>query len=326
MAANGLVAVKGATGHNWRALEYIRANGLDEGVRLVRTEPGGEDCKRFLIDLSPSILMGDASRKPAKQGPRGMATLAKDIMKAFIHSTARGLLLECHPNLLRSTEWGQAVIPALREAACTVETVELAASRVGVLSGKRKAFAVGTRRGKPGGEGERLREWRRELERRDSRRTSLREFLSRRGTYFLKREMGERGIFSLDNPIMSITRAHVMGEKPLRGTYRPHPLDVGEIDQAGELSFAEYKRLTTGRADYCPNRQQGSSSSDTGRLCLTSHGERGSVRVVGEGAAGERNQGGAAPRNPIAGRFAGAIRGGHSPSQASGYEVQSGRS
>ena len=43
MAANGLVAVKGATGHNWRALEYIRANGLDEGVRLVRTEPGGED-------------------------------------------------------------------------------------------------------------------------------------------------------------------------------------------------------------------------------------------------------------------------------------------
>ena len=40
MAANGLVAVKEATDHDWRALECLRANGLDEGVRLVRPEPG----------------------------------------------------------------------------------------------------------------------------------------------------------------------------------------------------------------------------------------------------------------------------------------------
>ena len=37
---------------------------------------------------------------------------------------------------------------------------------------------------------------------------------------------------------------------PLRRTHRPHPLDAGEIDQAIELSFEEYKRLTTGRVDY----------------------------------------------------------------------------
>ena len=41
MAANGLVAVKEATDHDWRALERVRANGLDDGVRLVRTEHGG---------------------------------------------------------------------------------------------------------------------------------------------------------------------------------------------------------------------------------------------------------------------------------------------
>ena len=62
--------------------------------------------------------------------------------------------------------------------------------------------------------------------------------------------MGETAIFSFDDPMVYITRAHVMGEKLLRGTYRPHPLDAGEIDQAGELSFEKYTRLTTGRADY----------------------------------------------------------------------------
>ena len=69
MAANGLVAVKEATDHE--ALGCVRANGLDEGVRLliVRKEPAAEDSKRLLSDLSPSVVMGDASRKPAKQGP-----------------------------------------------------------------------------------------------------------------------------------------------------------------------------------------------------------------------------------------------------------------
>ena len=201
---NGLVAVKGGTDHDWRALECVRANGLDEGVQLVRWNLG-EDCMRLLSDLSPSIVMGDASRKPAKQGPVGMATLAKDIVKVSIDSTATVLLLECHPNLLRSTEWGQVAMPALREAARTVETVELAASSVGVPSGKRKAFAVGIRRKKPGREGERLREWRRDLERRDSRLGSLGGFLSRRGTYFLKGGWERRGSFPLMIPLFPLS-------------------------------------------------------------------------------------------------------------------------
>ena len=62
--------------------------------------------------------------------------------------------------------------------------------------------------------------------------------------------MGETAIFSFDDPMVYITRAHVMGEKLLRGTYRPDALDAGEIDEAGELSFVEYKKLSTGRADY----------------------------------------------------------------------------
>ena len=37
-----------------------------------------------------------------------------------------------------------------------------------------------------------------------------------------------------------------MGEKSIRGMYRPHPLDADKIYQADELGFEEYKRLTTG--------------------------------------------------------------------------------
>ena len=157
MAAKELIAIKGATDH-WRAPECVRENGLDLGVRLVRAEPRGEDCKGLLSDLSPSIVMGDASIKPGQQGPGGASTLATNIVKAFIDSTAKVLMLECHPNLLRSTEWGQVVLPALREAACTVETVEIAANIVWVPSGKRKAFAVGIRSERSEREGWRSRE------------------------------------------------------------------------------------------------------------------------------------------------------------------------
>ena len=184
MAAKELIAVKGATNHDWRALECDRENGLDQGVRLVRAEPGGEDCKRLLSDLSPSIVMGDASRSQDSRGPVEQQPWQTNIVKAFIDSTAKVLMLECHPNLLRSTEWGQVVLPALREAACTVETVEIAANIVGVPSGKRKVFAVGIRNWRPEREGERLREWKRDKGC-DSGCTSLGGFLGRRGTYFL---------------------------------------------------------------------------------------------------------------------------------------------
>ena len=52
------------------------------------------------------------------------------------------------------------------------------------------------------------------------------------GNLFSQGGMGEKGIFSFDDPIISIIRAYVMSKKPSRGTYRPHPLDAGEIDQA----------------------------------------------------------------------------------------------
>ena len=55
-------------------------------------------------------------------------------------------------------------MPALREAACTLETAEIAVNIVGVPSGRRKAFASGIRSGRPEREGERLRNWKRDTE------------------------------------------------------------------------------------------------------------------------------------------------------------------
>ena len=82
-------------------------------------------------------------------------------MNAFIGSTARALLQECQPNLTPFDRVGPstALRLALRGAACTVETFGLEVSSMGGASGKRRAFAVGTRNGKPGGDGERSREW-----------------------------------------------------------------------------------------------------------------------------------------------------------------------
>ena len=85
-------------------------------------------------------------------------------------------------------------------------------------------------------------------------------------TYFLKRGVEERGVFCFEDLIIPITRTHIMGEKNLEGTFRPRPLDVGDIDHADELSFAEYKNFCH-RTSGLPVRQ-GSSGRDIGRFCL----------------------------------------------------------
>ena len=81
---------------------------MSQGKRVGRRSSTGETgtwgkgCKRLLSDLSPSVVMREACRKPAEQGT---TTLAKFTVKVFIDSTANVLLLECHLNLIRSTEW-----------------------------------------------------------------------------------------------------------------------------------------------------------------------------------------------------------------------------
>lgn len=69
-------------------------------------------------------------------------------------------------------------------------------------------------------------------------------------TYFLNRGTGERGTFSLDDPINSITQTHDMDEKPLDAAYIWNLFGAGKIDHADEPSFAECTRPSPGLSDY----------------------------------------------------------------------------
>ena len=77
----------------------------------------------------------------------------------------------------------------------------------------------------------------------------LGEFLRRRDAYFLKRGNGERAIYSFSEPIISLNRAYIMGEKPTEG-YTAHPADAARLEEAEELHFNDYAKITTGQEHY----------------------------------------------------------------------------
>ena len=59
-------------------------------------------------------------------------------------------------------------------------------------------------------------------------------------------ENGERAIYSLNEPIISLNRTHTMGEKPTEG-YITHPADAARPEEAEELHFNDYTKITTGQ-------------------------------------------------------------------------------
>ena len=75
------------------------------------------------------------------------------------------------------------------------------------------------------------------------------EFLGRRDAYCLKRGNGERAIYSFNEPIISLNRAHIMGKKPTEG-YIAHPADAARLEEAEELHFNDYAKITTGQEHY----------------------------------------------------------------------------
>ena len=80
--------------------------------------------------------------------------------------------------------------------------------------------------------------------------TSLGAILGRSGAYFLKRGAGERAVVSFEDHVLSITRAHVMGQKPPVRTYQPHVTDSGGIEAAEEQTFEDFAQVVTGQEGY----------------------------------------------------------------------------
>ena len=74
-------------------------------------------------------------------------------------------------------------------------------------------------------------------------------FLGRRGAYFPNRGNGERAIYSFNEPIIALNRAHIMGKKPTEG-YIAHPADVARLEETEELHFKDNAKITTGQEHY----------------------------------------------------------------------------
>ena len=122
------------------------------------------------------------------------------------------------------------------------------AQQVGVPSTKRKTF-VACVRNHPNAE-ERLTKWKVRLTGMRGRPVTLGEFIGREGSYFLSRKKGEQKIFSFKDAIMSLTRGHILGEKPPPSGYQPHPSDVDSIEDTQELHLTDSGKIATGFEDY----------------------------------------------------------------------------
>ena len=78
----------------------------------------------------------------------------------------------------------------------------------------------------------------------------LGEFIGRKGSYFLSRKKGELVIFSFEKPILSLTRGHVLGEKPPSSGYLTHASDVSSLEDAQELHLTDFAKIATGFEGY----------------------------------------------------------------------------
>ena len=104
----------------------------------------------------------------------------------------------------------------------------MSAQQVGVPSTKRKTF-IACVQNHPSAE-ERLTRWRAILTDMRAQPVSLGEFIE--GSYFLSRKKGEQRIFSLEDLIVSLTRGHILEEKPSPSGYQIHPPDVTSPEDA----------------------------------------------------------------------------------------------
>ena len=54
-------------------------------------------------------------------------------------------------------------------------------------------------------------------------------FVGRKRSYFLNRKQGEQEIFSFEDPILSLMRSNILGEKPPPSGYQPHLSEEGPL-------------------------------------------------------------------------------------------------
>ena len=116
------------------------------------------------------------------------ARAATSVVRIFVESPARLLVLESTSNLLRSITWTTDLQPSLAAAGCSWRAVELSAQQVGVSSTKKRTYIAGARY-VPDAE-ERLVRWEARLNKAKAQSERLRELIGREGSYVLSRGRG----------------------------------------------------------------------------------------------------------------------------------------
>jgi len=202
--------------------------------------------------LKPEVMLGDSCRRFHEQGleeARESTQAAISMVKTFVESDAHLLVLQSTSQLINSVEWTSDLLPLLTREGCSWTSTGLSAIQVGLPSTKRRTYIVCVRGvTKPE---EKLLRWTKTLNSLPSRSQTLGEFLGRGGgLYFLRREHGTKCIFSMEDPVPTLKRTLIFGEKPSIVEYVPHPSDAGPLREAQELHFSDFAKIATGEEEF----------------------------------------------------------------------------
>ena len=157
-------------------------------------------------------------------------------------------MLGSTPYLLNSATRTTDFSPLPSTTGYSWKAVKMSAQQVRVPSTKRKTFVACTQN-HPSAE-ERLTTWKVRLTNMRAQPVTLGEFIGREGSYFLSRKKGEQEILSFEEPILSLTRGHILGEKPPSRRYLPHPSEVSPLKDAEELHLTDFAKIATGFEGY----------------------------------------------------------------------------
>eukprot|EP00752_Nemacystus_decipiens_P016023 g14325.t1 len=250
---------------DWMTFACIGANGGPGGATLVRHSLEPEGCQKILSEAKLEVLLGNVCCR--SDDPRLMGATdrhASAMVEIFISSRAQVLVLETPVRYAGSEVWQQTLLPQLQMAGCEAETATLKATSVGVPTNKQRLFVAAAKRYGDDNLRSKLGRWKRNVERPAPVQPTVGAYLGKQGSFFLKRGKDAKEIFSFAEPTVMITMDHTMAHKPPRETFTPHSHDQGTLEEAEELAWEDYVKLTTTQEDFAvPNTMR---RQDTARV------------------------------------------------------------
>lgn len=146
-------------------------------------------------------------------------------------SRAQILVIESPVGFAGTKNWNNNLQPDLHLAGCETATASLSVTAVGVPTTKRGMFVVAVKKSGDDTPRAKLSKWQKNVERPTPATPTVGAFLGRQGC-FLKRAHQTREIFSGGEPAVTITRAHIMGHKPVAGDFIALQRDAGSLEEA----------------------------------------------------------------------------------------------